>query len=202
MASNEVNICLPAESGKSNEEVYAKFITSPQTTAAVVQREFSVTRKGDLDLPTLTRLLSRTCHDAAEGSHERSAMVLAAQAEALNAIFTKLATSAAANMGEGYLGATDTYMRLALKAQSQSKSTLEALSRIQNPRLASYVSQLNATTGPQQVNNPGATKIKSMPNELMEKTDGEWVDRGAEGSPIKRNSKVEPLVQSHGAAYS
>jgi hypothetical protein len=40
---------------------------------------------------------------------------LTAQAAALNAIFSELARRAALNMGE-YLPATETYLRLALKA--------------------------------------------------------------------------------------
>lgn len=62
-------------------------------------------------------------------SHQRA--MLAGQATALNSIFTELARRAGANMGE-YVSATQIYMRLALKAQSQCRSTVEALDRLVN----------------------------------------------------------------------
>ena len=47
--------------------------------------------------------------------------MLSAQAVALNAVFSEMARRAALNMGTN-LGATEAYMRLALKAQSQSRA--------------------------------------------------------------------------------
>ena len=44
------------------------------------------------------------------------------------------------------------YMRLSLKAQSQSRTTCEALSEIKNPRQVAFVKQANIATN-QQVNN-------------------------------------------------
>jgi len=64
-------------------------------------------------------------------SHYRA--MLAGQAISLDSIFTELSRRAALNMGE-YLGATETYMRLALKAQAQSRATIEALERLANGR--------------------------------------------------------------------
>ena len=50
-------------------------------------------------------------------------------------------------MGE-YLLATETYLRLALKAQSQCRATLETLAAIKNPPVI-FAKQANVTTGPQ-----------------------------------------------------
>ena len=52
--------------------------------------------------------------------------MLTAQAHTLDALFTALVQRAALNSGE-YIGAADTYNRLALKAQSQCRATLETL---------------------------------------------------------------------------
>ena len=202
MPNKELNVELPPEPGKPDEEIQAKFITSPQVNAAAIQREFSITTKDNLDLMALTGLLSETCRSAVDGSSKRGSMMLAAQAEALNAIFTKLATRASANMDEGYVGATETYLRLALKAQNQSKATLEALSRVQNPRVASYVGQLNATTGPQQVSNVVDTRLEKSPNEVLEVANGERLDRGAQGATVEGNSEMEAMVPRHRAANS
>jgi hypothetical protein len=55
-------------------------------------------------------------------------------------------------MGE-YVNAAETYMRLALKAQSQCRTTLETLAGIKNPASVTFVRQANVAHGPQQVNN-------------------------------------------------
>jgi hypothetical protein len=66
--------------------------------------------------------------DLAMASH-----MLAAQAITLDSMFTELARCAAVNMGE-YPQAVDRYARLALKAQSNSRATLEALAKLHQPR--------------------------------------------------------------------
>jgi len=58
--------------------------------------------------------------------------MLQAQAIALDAIFAEMARRSAVNMGE-FLDATDRYIRLALKAQSQCRATVETLAVIKNP---------------------------------------------------------------------
>ena len=59
--------------------------------------------------------------------------ILASQATSLDAMFTELARRASVNMAE-YPQAMERYMRLAFKAQSASRSTLEALARLHQPR--------------------------------------------------------------------
>jgi hypothetical protein len=58
---------------------------------------------------------------------------LATQAVALNAIFTEMARRSGLNMGE-YVSASESYMKLALKAQAQCRATIETLAAIKNPR--------------------------------------------------------------------
>ena len=59
--------------------------------------------------------------------------VLAAQAITLDSMFTELARRAALNMGE-YINAAERYGRLALKAQSNCRATIEALAKLHQPR--------------------------------------------------------------------
>ena len=77
--------------------------------------------------------------------------MLSAQAVALNAIFGEFARRAAVNMGE-HIGAMETYARLAMKAQSQCRSTIETLAEMKNPPVV-FARQANISNGPQQVNN-------------------------------------------------
>ena len=59
--------------------------------------------------------------------------MLAAQATTLDTMFSELARRTAVNMGE-YINAADRYARLALKAQSNCRATLESLAKLHQPR--------------------------------------------------------------------
>lgn len=72
--------------------------------------------------------------DRAEaGDLALASRLLASQAITLDAMFTELARRAAINMGE-YMDASQKYGRLALKAQSNCRTTLEALGKLHQPR--------------------------------------------------------------------
>ncbi len=71
--------------------------------------------------------------NAAEGDLQIASELLAAQAIALDSMFAELARRSASNMGE-YIEASERYGRLALKAQSNCRTTLEALAKLHLPR--------------------------------------------------------------------
>jgi hypothetical protein len=103
-----------------------------------------------------------------------------------------------ANMGE-YVDTADRYMRLALKAQSQCRATIETLAEIKNPKPVAFVQQANIANGPQQVNNgpqPGASRAReseNQPNKLLEQQRNEWMDAGTPQAAGSGNSTVEAL---------
>ena len=74
-------------------------------------------------------------------------------------------------------------MRIALKAQSQCRATVETLATIKNPPVV-FARQANIAQGPQQVNNgmmpagePRARgKSENTPNELLEEKPHERLD--------------------------
>lgn len=70
---------------------------------------------------------------AAKGDLAFASRMLAAQAVTLDNIFTELAHRMALNMGE-HLQATEIYARQAMKAQANSRATLEALAKLHQPR--------------------------------------------------------------------
>lgn len=70
---------------------------------------------------------------AAKGDLSDASRMLAAQAITLDNMFTELARRAALNMGD-YINATESFGRLALKAQSNCRATLEALAKLHQPR--------------------------------------------------------------------
>ena len=95
--------------------------------------------------------------------------MLVGQATALQTIFTSLARRAAS---QTQLRHYEAFMGLALKAQSQSRSTVTAIGDLKNPRQATFVGQANLTTGPQQINNVSLDKqseTQITPNQLSGK---------------------------------
>ena len=107
-------------------------------------------------------------------------------------VFAEMARRAALKMGE-HLGATESYMRLALKAQSQSRATVETLAAIKNPPVV-FARQANINNGgQQQVNNgPAAQPQRARAgaparipevraDELLEVSDGQRLDTRAAG---------------------
>ena len=125
---------------------------------------------------------------AKRGGTEQADSLLTSQAIALNAVFLEMSRRAALNMGS-HLRATETYMRLALKAQSQCRTTLETLAEIKNPRAVAFVKQANIAGDHQQVNilapespapvpeEAGRAGTKRRPNGLLEEiSDAQWLD--------------------------
>lgn len=70
---------------------------------------------------------------AESGDLAMASRMLAAQGTTLDTMFTELARRTALNMGD-YINAAERYGRLALKAQSNCRATLEALAKLHQPR--------------------------------------------------------------------
>jgi len=134
---------------------------------------------------------------------------LISQATALDAIFNNLAFKAVAYQGinkESSIKAMDLYMRLALKAQSQCRTTLEALAGIKNPRSITVTKQANIAN--QQVVNNGtlstgdqadvepythSEKTEKVTNELLDDKADERMDSRAPRATGDTNQTMETM---------
>jgi hypothetical protein len=129
---------------------------------------------------------------------------LAIQAHTLDTIFNELARRSQANIGQ-YLDAADRYMRLALKAQSQCRATIETLAEIKNPKPVAFLQQANIANGPQQVNNaptPATSRAReseNQPNKLLEQQRNDWMDGETTGAAASGNTSVEAVAAVHGS---
>jgi hypothetical protein len=130
----------------------AEACLSPIVGNAVTARTFTKGVFGNFDLTDSVAVIAEFAAKAKKNDLSDAEAMLIAQATALNAIFSELARRAAVNMGE-YLQATETYLRLALKAQAQCRATLQTLAEIKSPHPVAFVKQANIANGPQQVNN-------------------------------------------------
>jgi hypothetical protein len=85
-------------------------------------------------------------------------------------------------------------MRLALKAQSQCRATLETLVNIKNPRPVAFVQQANIANGPQRVNNMAVharvENAEIRKDKLLEGPHGERLDTRAASPTIAANQDV------------
>lgn len=138
------------------------------------------------------------------GDLREAETALFAQATSLHAIFIELTRRAGLNMGT-HLDATETYMKLAFKAQNQARMTLETLAAIKNPPVV-YARQANFANGPQQVNNgvpgPVAThtaKTESPQSQLLESSNGERLDFGTQATAGAVDPHMATLGAIHGA---
>lgn len=133
---------------------------------------------------------------------ERTQSMLIAQAHTLDGLFARLASNA---LTAERLDMFERYMRLALKAQSQARTTLQTLAELKVPKQVAFVRQANI--GNQiQVNNGSSTraparaeKNKNEPNELLEVEHGERLDTRAAGTASGVDLAMAPVGEKHRA---
>ena len=178
---------------------FTKLATIPTYNGAAVAQSFSI--HGQLDYVTLEDALTAQCRRVHGGDLKRAESILTAQAHSLDAIFANLARRAALNMGE-YIGAAETYLKLALRAQSQCRATLETLAAIKSPPVV-FAKQANIAHGHQQVNNSTGEparveEIKKPPTELLEHDHGQRQDTRTARTATAAIKQWQPWKQSTG----
>jgi hypothetical protein len=182
------------QSGDDEAATRARNIIGPTVKGAVTANAFSKVY-GEIDLQAMVDELGRQNERVRDGDLSRADSLLMTQAHTLDAIFNELARRAALNMGE-YINATDRYLRLALKAQSQCRATLETLAAIKNPPVI-YAKQANISNGPQQVNNgipaPAHGDTSIEPNKLLEHEHGQRLDTGTQSAAIGADKELETV---------
>jgi hypothetical protein len=157
---------------------------------------------GEPDIQALIQDLSNRVDRVHTGDLKPLEAMLYGQAQALQAIFTNLSRRSAMNAGE-YINASETYMKLALRAQAQCRATLETLAIVKNPM--PYIKQANIAHGPQQVNNGTAAPTHAANSEtqqsklLEDSHGGTYLDTGATAAATRSNPAVETVEQVHRA---
>lgn len=193
-AANPNTLMMVREDGEPDSRAHSKAIASPTINAAVTAFNFHPMKEG-ANISDLVDELGKQALTVREGCMDRPEAMLVAQAHALDAIFTAMSHKAAMNMSAGYLPATETYLRMALKAQSQCRATLEALSEIKNPRAPTFIKQQNVAQQ-QQVNNgsskpaPAHEKDITPSNELLGVSHDERMDSRTAGTTGRIDSDM------------
>ncbi len=153
--SNEQNINL-SPTGKvsskldENEKAIRLFVQSPELTNSAVVLAYKGSIAGDrIDLSDIVDSMQQSSEKLQSNAPlELTENILISQAQSLNAMFCDLAVKA---NNQKYLDSMDKYLKLALKAQSQCRATLETLANIKNPPIV-FAKHANIAHN-QQINN-------------------------------------------------
>ncbi len=200
---------LGCKDGESVDRATARMLALGTVPNAATVIAFSQTQFTDLSLTDLALALREQGEAVNRGDMNAAERMLTGQAVALNAVFAELARRAALNMGT-HLEAADKYLRLALKAQAQSRATIETLAAIKNPPVV-FARQANINNGGQQQVNNGAVSepvragasahaenSDSTQNELLEANNGEGLDTGAQGAAGRGHQGLAPVGSFNG----
>ena len=192
--------------GEARAETFAKLAADgvlPLTlTAQMFGRPLA---GGECDVTAMHGRLMETAKDAEAGNMGRLERMLSAQAQTLNIMFTELARRAALNMGE-HMQATEVYLRMAFKAQAQSRATVEALAEVKNPRSVAFVKAGQANFAQQQINHGAPAshahaRESAIPaNELSRlEAPNEWsaLEAGTQAAPARGHPAMEALGEVH-----
>lgn len=175
---------------------FAKLATSPEL-AAYRAINASETKSGfgeHVDVPAMLEQLRDQAAAVNRGDLSQAEAMLMNQATALQTLFSRLTEK---SMGAEYMSNFEAYMRMALRAQSQCRATLETLAAIKNPPIV-YARQANVTTGPQQINNGTAApsragEIETEQTQLSGGTNELLPDTRATGEASRTNQAMEAL---------
>lgn len=143
-----------------------------------------------IDTPTMLETLRGQANAVNKGDLKIAEAMLVNQATASQTLFARLTEKA---LGADYMSNFEGYMRLALRAQSQCRTTLETLATLRNPPIV-YAKQANIAHGHQQVNNGShAREIEVEQNQLLETDNGKRMDTGAQATAVTSNPALEAV---------
>jgi hypothetical protein len=193
---------IPLEQGKTQHEdgiEYGRMLTAPEVAAyRVIGAAQPKHLAADIDVPGLLATLRDQARAVSSGDLSRAESLLMNQADALQALFVGLVER---SFKQEYLVHMEGFMRLALKAQSQCRATLETLAAVKNPPVV-YARQANVTTGPQQVNNgvsPNRARETEISQIQLSGADRELrQDTRASGSASAIDLSVEAVASVNG----
>ena len=198
---------VPCINGATSEETalnFANLMISPELASfrVITKRERQELIE-QLDTPALIEALRQQTTAVHKGDLRAAEAMLMNQAIALQSLFVKMTEI---GLQADLLRQQETALRLALKAQSQCRATLETLANIKNPPFV-YAKQANVTSGPQQINNglptspTGTRKTKFQKNKLKELNHDQqqWLDTGAPSAAGGTYPRAKTLAAVHRA---
>jgi hypothetical protein len=183
---------LTQELTQTKEQALAEFKNKSEFLSTAVIESFGIDCGDDFYLQATMEVLKKTTQQIKSGDLSKIEEMYISQAVALEVMFASLARRARA---QDNLLQYETHMRLALKAQNQSRATLQALVQMKQPSNTTFVKQANIAQGHQQVNNLAEKNITPQ-NELL-KAYYAQLDTGTTTTPKGIDSTLEALGEIH-----
>lgn len=198
-----LRVAKSKNSQQKDWEEQASLNLEPAVNAAIsIQRVVGQGGRDEdlLDATSLARTLKEQILITTDGDMKVADMFLVSQAFTLDTLFNSLTRLAMKNIA-GNPDFADRTFRLALKAQSQCRATLEGLAQIKNPPTV-FANQANIANGHQQVNNNASLTVTSVrtgksnkaQNKQLEQQHGERLDVGTKKAP----GRADPVVAAVG----
>jgi hypothetical protein len=151
MSTKPRKLVLSQKPNQSKDEAIAEKLLKPSSLSSVLIESFKGNVQGEsIDFVLALGILEKEVLKLQGGDLSKIEEMLLSQAVALEMMFTSLARTAKA---QEQLLQYETHMRFALKAQNQSRATLQALIQLKQPSQTTFVRQANIAQGHQQVNN-------------------------------------------------
>lgn len=197
MCRNPDAVSIPVKEGDDPDEKSTQIMMGPYVSNATAIMAYGKRMMSDAKIGHVMTTLLEAAKKVRNDDMSDVEATLVSQAMALNVMFGDLSRIAQANLGGGNLEAGERYLRLALKAQSQSRATLETLSTIKNPPVV-YAKQANIAHGPQQVNNGQGPVTRtgekgSAPNKLLETSNEHPLDTGTPSEASGGDTALEAV---------
>lgn len=130
-------VTIEAQKGESEAETMARAMIGPYLRHGIVANGLTEKMVGKLpgqpQLDDFGRAIKAKAEIACKGDMTMASEMLTAQAHSLDAMFTELSRRSILNFGD-YPLAAERYARLAFKAQTNCRASLEALAKLHQPR--------------------------------------------------------------------
>lgn len=182
-------------------KILGSMAVAPALAAATAIRAFDA-HIGNTDLTAVIEGINAVSARVKAGDLSDLEHALVSQALGLQGIFANLAGRAARQDQQRHF---EGFLALALRAQAQSRATIEAVVELKYPRALVFAKQANVNQGGmQQVNNGVApAHVEATPNtqnRFLEHDDGKpgsWMDPGAAAAPARSDTAMETVGASH-----
>ena len=159
---------------------YAKVNLKASCMSAVLSEAYASKLFPEVDLIDAIDCLRDKIKGITDGDMQPIEAMLIGQAQALQTMFVYLGKQAVEKTS---LPQYTAFMNMALKAQSQSRATIQALTELKYPKQATFVKQANIANGHQQINNATSThapaharEIENFPNQLLREVNNATLD--------------------------
>ena len=190
----QIHVMAKKDQSKT-EAVTETQLNSAYKSATVMEAFQENTDRDMFDFPSAMKILEKTAQQIKSGDLSRIEEMLISQAFALEVIFTKTVRTA---IRQENLLQYEAHMRLGLKAQNQSRATLQALIQLKQPSQTAFIKQTNIAHGHQQVNNGTQLENKSNSQNKLLKDSYAKLDTGTTTTTKGIDTTLESLDKVNG----